>query len=465
MRIQSKIAGILSVVSGLALASACGEGAEQQEEPGSLNGTSHSRQSALVGAFGWDPGMNVARVRGIELPGSLSLDNAPRYENCSGVPCSSLSRSDGWYNLSSGMDWSSSPEAGAPQVHRWCAPSSHAVSPNDVPKAPVVGAPYLQEHQNVACPYYFDWRQADGKLVASMTSDTFGYSSDVTPNNYIGLQLNNAGAGETAGFEPDLADRRVPMSELGVVEFQYRSAVCDPRNDGVFLGRLTYYFSAHDPVNNTGVEVSINFGEYLRGADRASVYRSLVIGIQPQETTGPFANTWQIEGAAIMNNGLTITGDYNLPREEQCNVEAQGAWQTARVDVQRIIAHLSSRSGAPPASFWSNARYVAGIVGGVETWGRGRINFQTRGHAMYRTSSPPPGGGNPPGAPAEGVYRDLNNVNFFSNGTNATCSISCQAELADLVGQYGAVRDYPGLVTQTGLTNHPSCPSAPLCGT
>src|SRR4028119_2070868 len=98
-------------------------GAAPREEPGSLNRAPPSRQSALVGAFGWDPGMTVARVRGIELPDSTSLDGSSRYENCSGVPCSSFSISDGWYNLSSGMDWSSSPAAGASQVHGWCAPS------------------------------------------------------------------------------------------------------------------------------------------------------------------------------------------------------------------------------------------------------------------------------------------------------------------------------------------------------
>src|SRR4028119_798735 len=116
--------GLLTLCSLAALAGCDSSGgADQQEEPGSLNGAPPSRQSALVGAFGWDPGMTVARVRGIELPDSTSLDGSSRYENCSGVPCSSFSISDGWYNLSSGMDWSSSPAAGASQVHGWCAPS------------------------------------------------------------------------------------------------------------------------------------------------------------------------------------------------------------------------------------------------------------------------------------------------------------------------------------------------------
>jgi hypothetical protein len=88
-----------------------------------------AHHSAETGAIGWDPGLDPARAVGIALAGSRSLDGSPPFESCPATPmgtCAGLTRTAGWYNVSSGMDWSIS-RGSVEQVRGGCAPASHAL--------------------------------------------------------------------------------------------------------------------------------------------------------------------------------------------------------------------------------------------------------------------------------------------------------------------------------------------------
>lgn len=424
---------------------------------------------------GWDPGLTIARAVGIALTGN------PGYSFCPNEPagvCDNLTIQDGWYNVTGGLDWLSSLSPDAVPIHYDCTPVPHG-TPDHLRERGDIGNPDIYLHQDVLCPFFFDWQYDGQHLSALITADSFDFDNDITPNIFSGLLLNNQGAGSAAGLDANDPIKAPMLEDVDFVRFQYRASVCDPRTDGNYFGRGGFYLYLWNSQLNAGAELNINFFEYIRGVTRQEASSALVIGTAPQSELSPgndaFSNTWQMEGAPLLNSVLWLdNGAYQLQQDPDCNGVADQGWTTVTIDINRMLKHLAEQPGFPQdPAFLQGARYVGGILGGIEMFGRGRTEFEFRGHAMYRddatdpmlTGPYKPQTGSSVTKPAFGLWRDTQGINFLSNGSNALCLISCPAELNDLIVNVGPVSNYSGTIHDTGLTIDPQCSGASFhCG-
>jgi hypothetical protein len=233
--------GISTTLLGLlALSGACSKDLEKTGKSDVSGNALDVNNLAGKGDFyvgGWNAGFKFRRAM-------THLGDALFFESCPDAPgesCKKLGRGNGFFTLAHGIEPSHTTDGNNCKIN-----SRSLFSPRSA-----FNAAETSTNPNVSCPYFFHWgvNQKEGsdkgKNFARIEVDTSKFTSQVTPNIYLGLQENFIGkrAEYLLGLDPSNPEH-APRAELvHSRRFKARTKVCrgNAAADPYLTARFIHY--------------------------------------------------------------------------------------------------------------------------------------------------------------------------------------------------------------------------------
>ncbi len=332
---------------------------------------------------GWNAGFKLRRAA-THMPASPQF-----FEACPDAPggsCKLLGRGQGFYTLAHDQNAQQFNNRNNCRIN-----SGELYSPRSITNPSEVSS-----NPDVPCPYRFFWGinaqsgMDQGKNFARLVVDTAPFKSPLTRNNYLGLQENFIGRNVDflLGLRPDNSQHALPASQVHSRRLKVRSRYCRLSNSGdtYFTARFVHYMNL-TKFDSTGrvtahKSIAINFQRINQAPPGTPSSYQHYAGDPLILTEGIFSsslgaaqpdfNTWHVDAA--LHFGLpmpVIHADDTIG----CSVPLENrAWTSMEIPVALIIGNLQKR-GILTAEDVEGAVYSAGIVGGIESWGRALLEL------------------------------------------------------------------------------------------
>ncbi len=239
---------------------------------------------------------------------------------------------------------------------------------------------------NVSCPFYFEWKNTTDKLSAHLTVDTLNFSSGNTRNIYIGLQENtntprNKNSTKYFGVNGSNFSNTPYLSNITTISFDMRAKLCPGPQEENRFGRILYYAGLGGTGN--GITLSLDLLQYTAPNQPAgALVKTVNTELELCNCTDQrAANVIHVNGyyAGILPPEQTIFVD-NTPT---CSTPLEEVpWIHVQIPMQQMVQILIDH-GYTNTTALEGARYTSGIIGGIETWGRSRVELEIKDHTIY----------------------------------------------------------------------------------
>lgn len=332
---------------------------------------------------GWNAGFKLRRAA-THLPASPQF-----FEACPDAPggsCRLLGRGQGFYTLAHDQNPQQYFNRNNCRIN-----SGELFSPRSIANPAEVSS-----NPDVPCPYRFFWgvnTQAgtdQGKNFARLIVDSSSFKSTLTRNNYLGLQENFIGrnAEFLLGLRPDNTSHALPANQVHARRLKVRSRYCRLAHqaDPHFTARFVHYMNL-TKFDSTGrvtahKSIAINFQRINHAPAGTPSSSQHYVGDPLILNEGIFSsslgaaqpdfNTWHVDAA--LHLGLPMPPTF-ADDSIGCNVALENRpWTFMEIPVAMIISNLQRR-GILSAQDVEGAVYSAGIVAGIESWGRALVEM------------------------------------------------------------------------------------------
>jgi hypothetical protein len=314
---------------------------------------------------GFDPGFKMRRLAGTSPgpgyapPGGPGTEYRAPYqynEFCAAPGCwNHLPEGGGFYTIGNDFD---------------CAPVA--------PGTPLASRQeYSNDESRERCPFEFAWTGDAGSNTAQVVVDTTHFQRPTTINNYFGVQTNTPQGGIIYGGLSLANTQHTPdFTKLVAATISVRRTVCVPSAlppQQSRFGRFLYDFTW---ISEGIHEVSVNVGEWSVGQTQAPEGFDTPLWVDPHGVDIALHTTATHRFLANPHaNEVTVVND--------CNQSA-GAFMTYNIPVRDLVRRLQAEgafNGKNP--FAPGSRYLGGILGGIEQWGRSKFRSDVARHAFY----------------------------------------------------------------------------------
>jgi len=275
-------------------------------------------------------------------------------------------------------------------------------------------------HENVPCPYYFQWKNYPDDLVADLKIDSREF--DNAEENYFMLNIQETGDkydllwNQYWGISKDWVNDYNKFPEIHNVEkvsFDIRSNLCYGEN-GIGIGRTYQYFTVYSPSQKNWQTIAIDLFSFRNVPNNTYwnnrnflvntiAFESDLVGCQTQECAQQ-QDRWRIIQLNANNIGIINYAPF-VDTTNDCSSSINNlSWEHIDINVQNLLNILIDQNFFDKRLL-SDGRYVSRIYDdslvynqnwpqyqtitlGIETYGKNLLNVQIKDRLIKLKETP-----------------------------------------------------------------------------
>jgi len=326
---------------------------------------------------GFDPGFTKKKVYIFGHSGDPTSPNAIRERwFCAAPPCPSQAPGTGYYNFTQDAGNADVASAGYTAVF-----NSGANAGKDAITS-------------------FNWTNLNGQIVSDLQMSNLHLDWRAERGPYAGIQMEYPTQAYPTGGVTN-ADI-VPLTSLRYIHLKMRTTACKPPREvePYSSGRIIYYMRSFNdnmerPNGNKGLEIALALQRFVSTPDRKWVDGGIAApGRARWECSfmNMFAHPTCQTSAVDVDGpswGVSKADDLNFWTSQSCNANFPPNQEFVDyvIDVPRLMVRLMDE-GFMSLEFLKGAKYLGGILNGIEFFGPAMVRSQVAAHTIYKAESP-----------------------------------------------------------------------------
>ena len=245
-----------------------------------------------------------------------------------------------------------------------------------------------------------NWNTENGAAVSDLHVSNLHLDWRAEPGPYAGIQMNYPMPSYPAGGVTP-ADV-IPLNHIRYIHLKMRTTACKPPRsvEPYSSGRILYYISSYNdsmerPNGSKGLEVALGLQRFMSTPDRKWLEGGISAPGRARWECGhmnlfahPTCGTSAVDVDAP-SWGISKADDLNFWTSNSCNANfpTNQEFKDYVIDVPRLMLRLVDE-GFMSVEYLKGAKYVGGILNGIELFGPAVIRSQVASHSIYKAEAP-----------------------------------------------------------------------------